>query len=193
MKKAAKIIGIILNIMFAFCVFIAALVLYENIVVLAGDQAAIDSLSQRLVIGNLTCSLRPEVVNPFGLKISVLTVTASLTAIITACLQLYFLKDICSFIRDGIPFAAKVEKNFLLLAIIRFAGGLTVSIMSAIKDIYVNDAIDLTFIFSEEAVSNYYMLTSFDAGFIYTAAVYLLLYFIFRYGRELQQLSDETL
>lgn len=80
----------------------------------------------------------------------------------------------------------KLAKNSMILCII----GNCAQIATTAMIIWGYDLADL---FLSEKITHVSFLTEFDLTFLIVAAVLYLLSYIFRYGEELQQLSDETL
>lgn len=103
------------------------------------------------------------------------------------------IRSILAPMKEALPFDTAVAKGFRNLGILTIlSGGLNL-----ILEFFVNGSLvrslDLRALFLSEkitAVTTYY---NFDFTFVITALVLFGLGYIFRYGEQLQQLSDETL
>lgn len=102
-------------------------------------------------------------------------------------------RDILQPMTQGEPFhntisanLKKLAKNSMILCII-------VNCMEIATTCMFVWGYDLVNLLLSEKITHVTFLTEFDLTFLIVAAVLYLLSYIFRYGEELQQLSDETL
>ena len=103
------------------------------------------------------------------------------------------IRSILAPMKEALPFDAAVAKSFRNLGILTIlSGGLKLILEFLVSGSLVR-SLDLSALFLSDqitAVTTYY---NFDFTFVITALVFFSLSYIFRYGEELQQLSDETL
>lgn len=103
------------------------------------------------------------------------------------------IRSILAPMKEALPFDAAVAKSFRNLGVLTILrGGLKLILEFLVSGSLVR-SLDLSALFLSDqitAVTTYY---NFDFTFVITALVFFSLSYIFRYGEELQQLSDETL
>lgn len=103
------------------------------------------------------------------------------------------LREILAPMKEGMPFHSIVSTNFKKLARYACVLGIGLNLLDIINKILVTKAYDLHLLLLSEKIPHLDFHFTFDLTFLLIAAVLLLLSYIFRYGEELQQLSDETL
>lgn len=91
------------------------------------------------------------------------------------------------------PFQESVCINLKNLGWVSLIGGVVINGLEILSQILIVQGFNLTEMFSSEIITKVTFNYSFDLTFLLVAAGLFLLSFIFRYGTELQQLSDETL
>lgn len=103
------------------------------------------------------------------------------------------LREILAPMKEGMPFHNTVSTNFKKLARYSCALGISLNLLDIINKILVTKAYDLHILLLSEKIPHLDFHFSFDLTFLFIAVILLLLSYVFRYGEELQQLSDETL
>lgn len=103
------------------------------------------------------------------------------------------IRSILSPMREGLPFSGLVAPGLKKLAVLSLVLGIIVNITKAINIFLTMKCYGLPDLLISDAVTKVTVNFELDLSFIAVAAVLLLLSYIFRYGEELQQLSDETL
>lgn len=103
------------------------------------------------------------------------------------------IRQILQPMAENAPFNRTVSTNLKKLAKYALFLGITVNIIQAFATGVVVFGYDLHLLLLSERIPRVEFLFSFDLTFLLIAAVFLLMSYIFRYGEELQQLSDETL
>lgn len=97
------------------------------------------------------------------------------------------IESICTIAMDHTPFDVRVANHIKNLAKYILAGGIVFNILEVCRVMYFKQIIN----------TKYVTQINFDIrlhlSFLVFAALIYLLSYIFRYGQELQQLSDETL
>jgi len=103
------------------------------------------------------------------------------------------IRDILSPMKEGAPFHAAVGENLKKLAIHALELGVIINCMRMLGQAFVVHGYQLQQLLVSENILKVTFHYSFDLGFLLIAAVLYLLSCVFRYGQELQKLSDETL
>ena len=117
----------------------------------------------------------------------------SLICMIPAHFSVKAIRAILAPIKEGKPFHHAVSINLRKLANCVCALGIGVNLLEIIRSVLLVKAYDLHLLLLSDRVPHVDFSFHFDLGFLVVYAVLLLLSYIFRYGEELQQLSDETL
>ena len=117
----------------------------------------------------------------------------SLLCMIPAHYSVKAIRNILSPMKSGEPFHNTVSTNLRKLANYVCALGIGLNLQEIISNIFLVKAYDLHLLLLSEKISHVEFMFVFDFSFLVVYGVLLLLSYIFRYGEELQQLSDETL
>lgn len=102
-------------------------------------------------------------------------------------------RNILAPMAEGTPFHGVVSENLSKLAKYTCALGIKLNLMEILGNLLTVQAYDLTGLLLSENITRVTANYSFDLSFLVIAAVFALLSLVFRYGEQLQQLSDETL
>ena len=157
------------------------------------EDFAVSSTS--VEIGDLTVYLTEEYAGKFEMSSSKLLVLLA-TALVTIAVVWYGLKiakDILRPMREGNPFTVSVSKKIRSLARLELIGGILTIALQSISSYQMASDLDVLALFREGVVDHIRITSSFDVNFIFIAFILYLLSYVFKYGEELQQLSDETL
>lgn len=117
----------------------------------------------------------------------------SLFCMVPAHFSVKAIRNILAPMKNGEPFHNTISTNLKKLANYSCALGIGLNLQNIISNIFLVKAYDLHLLLLSEKVSHVEFMFVFDLGFLVIYGVLLLLSYIFRYGEELQQLSDETL
>ena len=117
----------------------------------------------------------------------------SLICMVPAHYSVKAIRNILAPMKSGEPFHNTVSTNLKKLANYTCALGIGLNLQKIISNIFLVKAYDLHLLLLSEKVSHVEFMFVFDFSFLVIYGVLLLLSYIFRYGEELQQLSDETL
>jgi len=102
------------------------------------------------------------------------------------------IRDILEPMQEGAPFHSSISTNLKKLAkksILLFLLGNLAQLLTTLIWIFGYDLPDLLI---SEKITHITVHMNLDLTFLVVSAILLLLSYIFRYGEELQQLSDET-
>ena len=102
-------------------------------------------------------------------------------------------RNILAPMAEGTPFNGAASQNLGKLARYTLILGIKLNLMSILGNVITAQAYDLPGLLMNENIVHMTMNYYFDLSFVLIAAVFALLAYVFRYGEELQQLSDETL
>lgn len=147
-----------------------------------------------LDIGGLTLELAPAYAPEEHL---VLLLVAAEMALGLVCLIILSpcvtcVRDILRPMREGKPFHTSVSENLKKLARRSMVLCILVNCVEILTALMYLFSFDLEGLLVGEKITHVTYNAEFDLTFLIVAAVLYLLSWIFRYGEELQQLSDET-
>ena len=121
----------------------------------------------------------------------ILLIIAILIFIIYKSIQT--IESICKIAMDYTPFDVRVANHIKNLAKYILAGGIAFNILEVCRIMYFKQIINFNLLFNTKYVTQINFDIRLHLSFLVFAALIYLLSYIFRYGQELQQLSDETL
>lgn len=96
-------------------------------------------------------------------------------------------------VAQGKPFTQAVCENLKRLAAVSLILGILVNLLGVVELIFATFVYDIPDLLIGEKITHVTANYTIDISFLLISAVLLLLSYIFRYGTQLQQLSDETL
>ena len=150
---------------------------------------------QNADLGNITISVAEDQM-PFS---SVLLGKAAVEIVLTLlCLfiarrMVACIRQILAPMKAGEPFHTGVSCNLKTLAIHTCIIGICMNISNILSNVLTVIAYDLANVIINDQITHISITNVFDLSFLFIAGILLLLSYVFRYGEELQQLSDETL
>ena len=103
------------------------------------------------------------------------------------------LESICTFTMNHTPFDVSVSNHLKNLAKYILVGGIVFNILEVCRIMQFKQTINFDLLFNTKYVTQINFDIRLHLSFLIFAALIYLLSYIFRYGQELQQLSDETL
>ena len=121
----------------------------------------------------------------------ILLITAIFIFIIYKSIQT--IESICTITMDHTPFDVRVSNHIKSLAKYILAGGIVFNILEVCRVMQFKQTINFDLLFNTKYVTQIKFDIRIEFSFLIFAALIYLLSYIFRYGQELQQLSDETL
>ena len=121
----------------------------------------------------------------------ILLITAIFIFIIYKSIQT--IESICTITIDHTPFDLSVSNHIKKLAKYILAGGIVFNILEVCRVLYFKQILNFDLLFNTKYVTQINFDIRLHLSFLIFAALIYLLSYIFRYGQELQQLSDETL
>lgn len=127
------------------------------------------------------------------LKVLAVQMVLALVVCIVARLCIKCIRGILQPMVENQPFDSTISTNLKKLAKYTLILGITVNIIQAFSTGVLVFGYDLHLLLLSEKIPHLEFQFSFDLTFLLVAAVFLLMSYVFHYGEELQQLSDETL
>lgn len=116
---------------------------------------------------------------------------------IAFALALYIMKQLHNILQpmaNGTPFDCRVSRNIRRIAFALLVSGFVCSLVQAgFINLLWYRALDMGNLFLNDSIGTCSLSLSFDFKFVLGFVLLLLLSYVFQYGEELQQLSDETL
>lgn len=116
-----------------------------------------------------------------------------LAALFLSRLLLHCFRDILKPMKEGLPFHNSVGQNLKKAALYVIVWGVVKNLGAGLELLLIVTQYHLPALLLSDKITQVSFIAPTDLGFLFVAAVLLLLSYIFRYGESLQQLSDETL
>lgn len=195
MKKTAKgldtVFKIVQGILWVAGAFILLAAVALPVSYLTGDREI--TLIESIELGKVAFTLAPEyTVNAgLGYYIAVMVLTPVLVGLMSVWLGT--IRKILKPMGAGLPFHDSIGGNLKKLGWLELAIGMVMSGMDFARYLMFVLNVDLAALFVSEKITAVNVGYEFDMSFLVTAAVFFLASYIFRYGAQLQQMSDETL
>ena len=202
LKKTASILDTILNVTYRiYLVFnvIAGIVICFVLYLCLGDSKIVDvfstSLVKKLSFGGIAFTVsdavEPMIESNFWLLgIPLLIGFAGMILFIMMIRRVRYLLEP---IKNGEPFSWLVHANFRELGWLVIASGILDLILTGYQSYVMTTAFDFADLFLSDKITSVTTGYHFDFTFVIWALALFGLSYIFRYGQELQKLSDETL
>lgn len=126
-------------------------------------------------------------------KLAGIEMLLTLLCLISVFYMIKAIRQILEPMKQAQPFHNIVSTNLRKLARYTCILGIKLNLLNILSKVLVIKAYDLHLLLLSDKVPHLDFHFSFDLGFLFIAGILLLLSYVFRYGEELQQLSDETL
>ena len=193
--KTSRIIGKIIDILFWVVVTVGAIAVIAAAALLIAGKAGILSESQQisLTLGDYKLVLAGAPTSWQWTVLCLLLLGKILILGSAFCYMLKVLQRIFRPMSQGKPFDLSISAALKKLAYAALFFGIARFALESIAQAVVYDAFEIPGLFSPERVASCSVSVVGDGSFIVVFAVLLLLSHVFRYGEELQRLSDETL
>ncbi len=146
-------------------------------------------------LGPLTLELTEEVApDSHAILVYAWIMAAALITIIpVVCYALGVIRRILAPMAQGDPFHPTVGKELRKLAFASLAVGIIQNVLRTVGTFHVLHIVDLNALLQNSRIQSVTANFHYDLSFLVVFLVLLLMSHIFRYGEELQKLSDETL
>lgn len=149
---------------------------------------------QNADLGNITISVAEDQMPAFSVILGKIAVEIALTllCLLIARKMVACVRGILSPMKEGAPFHTGISANLKTLAIYSCIIGVTMNVKDILSNSLTVMAYDLANVIVNDQITHISITNVFDLSFLFIAGILLLLNYVFRYGEELQQLSDET-
>lgn len=198
LKKTAKGLDTFFKI--AYRLGIAAMVLGSLIILFVwwlylGDPDILDLLRFDLDFGNISFRLADSVVpaREYVFWYFLLGTLIGGAQLPVFCMVFHTIRGILKPMKEGKPFDENIADYLKRLGWLTIANGVLAELGELVVTGNLLPGYDLGALFLSDQITQVTTSHSFDATFLVYAVVLFLLSYVFRYGTELQQLSDETL
>lgn len=195
MKKIAKNLDIFAKTAYTVCsVFVWVLAICAALLLIFGERMMAPGSQTTITLGVL-CFEFAEGYLPFeAIKIR-MAVGMLFVAILLVfvCVFIRIIRDVLRPMIEGKPFESTVSDKLRKLSWIALIGGGVLSAVKMIGEIALYNVYDLGAVFLNDKIVACSAEFNLDMTFIVVFGVLYLLSYIFKYGEELQQQSDETL
>ena len=188
-----KIITIFLNVaviaMLVGLVIIGAAFLFDLDPAMVGNGYNTVSLGfLDLQISDVYAPDAHHVLTLFAVRLVLALVVCIITRLCVNCIR-----RILQPMVESKPFDSTISTNLKKMAKYSLILGIAVNIIGAFSTAVLVFGYDLHLLLLSERIPHLDYNFSFDLTFLLAAAAFLLMSYVFHYGEELQQLSDETL
>lgn len=149
---------------------------------------------QYVDLGDMTLSLAEDQMPALSVILgkSAVYIGMTLLCLLIARKMIACVRDILAPMKTGAPFHTSISGNLKKLAIHTCIIGVTLNVQHILSNTMTVLAYDLANIMVNDQITHITITNVFDLTFLFIAGILLLLSFVFRYGEELQKLSDET-
>lgn len=113
--------------------------------------------------------------------------------LVFACMAMRIVRNILEPMSKGLPFSNTVSTNLHRLALVSLLTGAFIEISMMVHMTLTYNSFHLEQLFNSEFVSSYTLKYNINIWFILVFVILQLMSYVFKYGEELQRLSDETL
>ena len=192
MKQSANLLYNFFNVFFWLTIVATCVLVVASVVLLI-----LNIPPETLEIGIITFDLNTDAVNFNDFKLKFLMITQMFSAIVSCVFSIFIckkLKDILRPIKNGEPFMDSAGKNVRKLGNIMLIFGIAFAIAQIVSTIALGIFMgDYGYIFTNEYILSCGIINRYDGSWIIGALFMYLIAYIFDYGKQLQDLSDETL
>jgi len=188
-----KVADIMLKIGFVICLVCLGIIGVGLIFKLPTEM--IGSVDGQLSVGSFTFHVAQEHVpalkDVLVLMIPCLILAGGVCVLAFVCVKT--IRKILAPMKEGQPFHESISGNFRKLGWLSLGMGVLVQIMEIVVLYNMTVAQHITTLLISEKVTRVEINPSFDLTVLIIPVVFFLLSYVFRYGAQLQRLSDETL
>ena len=192
MKQSANLLYKFFNVFFWLTILATCVLVVASVVLLI-----LNIPPETLEIGIITFDLNTDAVNFNNFKLKFLMITQMFSAIVSCVFSIFIckkLKDILRPIKNGELFMDSAGKNVRKLGNIMLIFGIASVIAQIVSTIALGLFMgDYGYIFTNDYILSCSIINKYDISWVIGALFMYLIAYIFDYGKQLQELSDETL
>lgn len=188
-----KIADVMLKIAFVTCLVCVGLVAVSGLFDLPAEM--VGTVDQMLDFGNITFHIAEGYVPEFDSMLYQNALMCAMAAVIcfVTHLGVKTIRAILAPMKEGKPFASEVSKNLRKLGWLGLIICLMGQALEAVSLLVVASMMNLETLLISEKITHVDINASFELSVLIIPAVFFLLAYVFKYGEQLQTLSDETL
>jgi len=188
-----KIVDVMLKIAFVACLVCVAIVAAAVVFDLPDEM--VGSVDPLLKFGPLTFHVADSFVPAFDSMLLQNALMCALAAAIccVAILGVRTIRAILAPMKDGRPFDSAVSQNLRKLGWLSLLLGAAAQFLEAFSLFVMFTMQKVETLLISDRITHVDINLELDLGFLMVPAVFFLLAYVFKYGEELQNLSDETL
>ena len=188
-----RIVDILLKIAFVACLVCVAIVIAAGVFNLPDEM--VGSFDQLLEFGPLTFYVAKDYTPSFDSMLLQNCLMCALAAVIcfVAMMCVKTIRQILAPMQAGQPFHRDISGNLRKLGWLGLAICLMVQALEAVSLLTLAATMKLETLLVSEKITHVDINVGFDLSVLIVPAVFFLLAYIFKYGEQLQVLSDETL
>jgi len=193
LEKVLHVLEIIVKV--AFVASIVAALLLSAILIFDIDPSAAGSIDYTVGIGDFVFELA-EGVAPSTDKLMLVELIAMLLVVPVFFIGIKAskaLRKVLQAMAEGKPFHAGISKQIRKLAVYELVVGIIDNVANCVVPMISFDSFALKSILISDKIAAVSYAPTFDIGFLIVVGITLLLSYVFAYGEQLQNLSDETL
>lgn len=188
-----KIVDVMFKIAFVTC--LVGMVIFAVALIPGLPEEAQTITDTSLALGAVTLHLAQDCLPDFHdymLHNGMMTLIA-LAGTVVGCIYAKTIRDILAPMKEGKPFHNDISKNLRKLGWLSLILAAGVQVLEAIELFTVAGMYHLDALLISEKITKIEVVPSFDLSVLIIPAVFFLLAYVFKYGEQLQVLSDETL
>ena len=196
MKKTAGILYTITNIIriLVIIAFVVVAVAAGVIFFIPGTVIPEGIITTSVSLGDVTVHLAEgaAVGTMDKSRFSIILAFAAVILLLTLY-GLRMVKQILKPMKEGRPFDESIADSLRRLGHVVLASGIVSCVLAYLSQAAMLGVIDYKELFNPALVTGVEIRSSFSINFIFVALALYLMSYVFRYGSELQRVSDETL
>lgn len=201
MKKLGKIAGT-LDVYFKIGYWLTLIVTVLCIPIIViflllsrGNPDLFQGMTQSLHFGNISFRIADAYAADAeaGRTLMLLSLVIGTVSLPIYCLMIRAIRKILAPMKEGLPFQDTIAKNLMTLGWLVIVDGVLGLVLEFFSSHIIFSMYDMKALFLSEKITSVTTSYQLDLTFVLYALVLMGLACIFRYGQELQQLSDETL
>lgn len=193
--KTAKNLDSIAKTVYWVCVAGAVIIAFCAIVMMFMDDTSFQNTTTSLAMGPVYLDLANNGMPAPDTVRSRIVAGSFIVAVLLVftCLAIRIVRNILEPMSKGKPFSDTVSKNLHKLAVVSLLAGAFYEISLMLHMTLTYNSFHLEKMFNSELVSSFTLKYNINFWFILVFVILQLMSYVFKYGEELQQLSDETL
>jgi len=198
LPKIAKTLDVWFKVGYWFTIVVTVLCIPIILIFLLlsrSNPALFQGMAQSLSFGNISFRIAEAyAAGPdAGRTLMLLSLIIGVISFPVYCLMIRSIRKILAPMKDGLPFQETISKSLMHLGWLVIIDGALGLVLDTVSSRIIFSVYDMEALFLSEKITSVSTFYHLNFTFILYALILMGLACIFRYGQELQQLSDETL